>query len=342
MTRPLRAQYDDLRPRLERLRDEALFVIQEAVAREGIKVHAFHTRIKEFESVQRKLVREEQSASNGASLNDLNDLVGLRIVCLFLSDIPQLGTSLGGCVDVIHEDNKIDGADVSSFGYQSVHFVCRFPEQFSGPRYDSLKGMPFEVQVRTIAMDAWAAASHYLDYKTELGVPIGLRKDFYALSGLFYVADTHFEMFYKEAQLSREKLRATAPSPLLECPLDLDTLSQYIKIALPDRKRADNIDISDLLTELLAADYKFVKEVDRQLKRVMEVFLLYERDNPPAMVGDDDNAEVIGQFSDVGVIRVLLEIADDHFLQVRIDRDNIGAQAFERFAKYKKLLSTET
>ncbi|MBI4489516.1 MAG: hypothetical protein HY694_10565 [Deltaproteobacteria bacterium] len=58
--------------------------------------------------------------------------------------------------------------------------------------------VPFEIQIRTIAQDAWASISHYLDYKKESDIPAQLRRDFYALSGLFYVADRHFAMLKKE------------------------------------------------------------------------------------------------------------------------------------------------
>ena len=344
MTQSLRAEYEVIRPHLERLKDEALFVIQDAVDREGIKIHATHARIKDFASAQKKLARLEQSGSDGTSLFALNDLVGLRIVCLFLSDIPRLGTSLRSCLNVIHEDNKIDGAEVSSFGYQSVHFVCQFPSGFSGPRYDPLKGKSFEVQVRTIAMDAWAAASHYLDYKNEQGVPLNLRKDFYALSGLFYVADTHFEMFYKEVVQSRERLRSLSPSiSLLDRELDLDTLSQYLREALPDRKRSDNKGISELLDELLAANYKHISDIDSQLKIAMDVFLAYESSNPPSVSDDDEeDQDVTSKFSDVGVIRVLLEIADDDFLNLRMQRESLSASWAERLTKYKRMLNSAT
>ena len=60
--------------------------------------------------------------------------------------------------------------------------------EYSGPRYDNIAVLPFEIQVRTIAMDAWANVSHHLDYKSDKDVPAELRKDFYALSGLFYLA----------------------------------------------------------------------------------------------------------------------------------------------------------
>ncbi len=56
---------------------------------------------------------------------------------------------------------------------------------YKGPRYDTIVGMPFEIQVRTILMDAWANVSHYLAYKSDIDVPINLQRDFYALGGLF-------------------------------------------------------------------------------------------------------------------------------------------------------------
>ena len=61
--------------------------------------------------------------------------------------------------------------------------------------------MPFEIQVRTIAQDAWDSVSHYLDYKNN-SIRDELKRDFYALSGLFYVADTHFS-FIKQDKMRR-------------------------------------------------------------------------------------------------------------------------------------------
>jgi len=68
---------------------------------------------------------------------------------------------------------------------------------------EEIKKIPFEIQVRTIAQDAWAAISHYLDYKKKSVIPDQLKRDFHALSGLFYVADTHF-LFIR-----REQIRAS-------------------------------------------------------------------------------------------------------------------------------------
>jgi putative GTP pyrophosphokinase len=128
------------------------------------------------------------------------------VVGLYLSDLDRIARVIRNTFQVVSEDNKIEGADVSSFGYMSVHFVITMKQEYTGPRYDRIAGMPFEIQVRTIAMDAWANVSHHLDYKNDKDVPAELRKDFYALSGLFYVADRHFEMFYSQSKQSREHM----------------------------------------------------------------------------------------------------------------------------------------
>lgn len=121
----------------------------------------------------------------------------------------------------------------------SVHFIARMKQAYSGPRYDKIAGFLFEIQVRTIAMDAWANVSHHLDYKTDKDVPAELRKDFYALSGLFYVADRHFEMFYSQSIESRKQMKelfedtASLEDKAMQ-ELNLDTLSAYLVTKFPD------------------------------------------------------------------------------------------------------------
>jgi putative GTP pyrophosphokinase len=184
-------RFRERQPTYKRLEDEATFVLAAKLDQDSIKRHSITSRVKTLPSLLDKAERQQLDDP----LAEMNDIVGLRVVCLFLSDIDRVGQSIRECFDVITEDNKIEGQPSSSFGYMSVHFVARMKQEYKGPRYDLVSGVPFEIQVRTIAMDAWAAASHYLDYKTDIDVPKELRKDFYALSGLFYVADRHFEMF---------------------------------------------------------------------------------------------------------------------------------------------------
>ena len=63
---------------------------------------------------------------------------------------------------------------------------------------DLLRQMTFEIQIRTICQHAWSSVSHNLFYKNEKYVPRNVKRDFHAINGLFYVADTHFEMIKEE------------------------------------------------------------------------------------------------------------------------------------------------
>jgi len=46
------------------------------------------------------------------------------VVCLYLSDVERIATVVRNTFQP--EDNKIEGAEVSSFGYMSVHFGCDY------------------------------------------------------------------------------------------------------------------------------------------------------------------------------------------------------------------------
>jgi len=174
----LEAAYKKRIPLWEKLPHEALFIIQDSLNSSEVKIHSVIHRIKTFKSFLEKADRKQLADP----FDQIRDVVGIRIVCLFLSEIERITALIEDAFDVLAQDNKVD---VSSFGYMSFHLIVKMKKSYSGPRYRDIGGMAFEIQIRTIAMDAWAAASHYLDYKSEGDVPSDLRRDFYALSGLF-------------------------------------------------------------------------------------------------------------------------------------------------------------
>ena len=201
--------------------------MNETLGTSSVRVHTVSSRIKSFQSFAAKADRNELSDPYA----QIRDVVGIRVVCLFISDIQRIGKLIEQAFDVVEQDNKIDGGEVSSFGYMSFHFIVKMKATCSGPRYDAISNRPFEIQVRTIAMDAWAAASHYLDYKSEVDVPSDLRRDFFALSGLFYVADRHFEMFFDARKTAIAEITSTLKqhSPVWDQELNLDSLRAYLR-----------------------------------------------------------------------------------------------------------------
>ncbi len=186
----LRTEYNERIPLLKQLGVQAKQILSREITRKKIRIHSLQGRVKGFSSFCDKI--------RGRRIEDpfreIEDLVGLRVVCLFLSDLPKMASIIRGSFQIIREDDKIATIGADIFGYLAVHFNVRLKEAHADLRYDVLRDTTFEIQVRTITHDAWASISHYLEYKKPGRIPDHLKRDFYALSGLFYVADTHFDL----------------------------------------------------------------------------------------------------------------------------------------------------
>nr|VFJ87494.1 MAG: hypothetical protein BECKLFY1418B_GA0070995_100713 [Candidatus Kentron sp. LFY] len=193
-------QYHANRRDYGRLVGEVERILNESIERHGIKIHALTSRIEEIDSLLDKAQRKGISKP----FEQIHDLIGFRIVCLFLSELDEISDIIKEEFDVFEEDDKVNASEMQIFGYMSLHLEARLKSDAQSN--DALTSTPFEIQVRTIAQDAWASVSHYLDYKEISAVPENLKRDFYALSGLFYVADTHFSILQKAklAKLARK------------------------------------------------------------------------------------------------------------------------------------------
>ena len=199
----IRHAYESLLPRNKALLDEVGFILEERIKSSGIKIHNIEKRIKSERSALEKCERKRTT-----ELASLSDLVGARVICLFRSDVARIGELIAQNFEVLDIDDK-QASDNSPLGYLSVHYSCKLPSRYSGPRYERTSDLIFEVQVRTLCMHAWAAVTHYLDYKGERDVPRDLKQALSALAGLFYVADSEFEQFNSARLESQRKAAAS-------------------------------------------------------------------------------------------------------------------------------------
>lgn len=332
----LRVMYRQRSSLYESLKEEAEFAIGQAIGEAGLKIHSISARVKDEQSFLEKVDRKRYVKP----FEQTPDLVGVRIVCLFLSDLKKVDEILRKLFNPLKSEDKVHGEDASSFGYMSHHYECNLGDSYSGPRYNSIRNITFEVQCRTIAMDAWANISHYLAYKGEESIPPELRKDFFAISGLLYVADQHFELFFKEARKSGEATVASSLTGDKEHDiLSLDALEVYLINKFPDRAPSDRSGVSDLFEELSRAGYSSLAKLNSDIERALPAVKAYEgefKPNPrPGKPGKP------GKFNSVGVVRIGLSIADPKFVDVRneLAGDARGGKLQEaRYAKYRHLL----
>lgn len=124
------------------------------------------TRIKDDGSMTAKLdARGLPHTPEAALAGSIYDACGIRIVCCFIKDIFEnikRIRELPG-VKVIREKDYL--ANAKPNGYRSYHMIISVEEPYA----DALGNCPgiwyAEIQLRTIAMDSWAALEHKMKYK---------------------------------------------------------------------------------------------------------------------------------------------------------------------------------
>lgn len=117
--------------------------------------HISH-RFKSPESAKNKLVKRGFSPTLQQAQIYLSDLVGVRLVCRFISDIYTVSQLLQERYEVVTIKDYIISPKPN--GYRSYHMILVVPT--SGG-----EGVRVEIQLRTISQDAWACLEHQMKYK---------------------------------------------------------------------------------------------------------------------------------------------------------------------------------
>jgi len=229
----LKKEYDRRTSLYEQLIEEVQYILTRSIKRKKMKIGGMEPRVKEFDSFYDKIIRKEMDSD---PFEAIEDIAGIRIICLYRSDLEKIENLIREEFKVIREDLLRKKA--MAFGYMTDQYVIKLPKHFRGERYDPIKSLKCEIQVRTASMHAWATVSHHLDYKQEADIPSELKDDFYALSGVFYIADSLFEQFREARARSIRRLKRTITKDQFnfDAELNLDSLRAYLKWRFPERK----------------------------------------------------------------------------------------------------------
>lgn len=249
----------------------------ETLTEKKIKIGGLEPRIKEFESFYDKIIRKEIDSD---PFQAIEDIAGIRIICLYRSDLKKIEKLIREEFEVVRED-LLRKQTKMPFGYMTDQYVVRLPKHFRGERYDPIKSLKCEIQVRTVSMHAWATVSHHLDYKQEVDIPSELRDDFYALSGVFYIADSLFEQFRKARAKSINRLMKSIKENQFnfDVELNLDTLMVYLKWRFPERKTyKGKRALSILLSRADRAEITSYRQLDEIVDSNMDWFVRDEKE----------------------------------------------------------------
>jgi len=190
-------------------------------------LHTIIYRIKDELRLIEKINRLNKELEAGvSSITEKNypervgDLLGVRIICLRLSDVEKIEAYiklLSGenilrfvkgpdqkrsfILPVNAGDSISDDIDLRYSGYSSIHYQIELGENSDAP--PGLKGLLFELQLRTILEEAWSEIDHkyrYVRSRIGINLPEHIHMGFYNLSAYLQVAALQAEYLCRLAE----------------------------------------------------------------------------------------------------------------------------------------------
>ena len=219
-TEMLLEEYREAIPVFERMQEEVLATLRDALQRNGLIVTAIESRIKTEESLSGKLALK---GTKYASLSDITDILGARIVTFYTDDVDRIAAIAEQLFEIDWE-NSVDKRmlhQLDSFGYNSLHYICKLPG------YD----YRFELQLRTTLQHAWASINHDIGYKSGVEIPREYMRRINRLSGLLEMADDEFSRIRTEITDYRRRVQQLVQNGKLDdVQLDGDTFNSYLQV----------------------------------------------------------------------------------------------------------------
>ncbi|NTZ95298.1 hypothetical protein FCH79_08180 [Pseudomonas koreensis] len=242
----------DAKPEFEQLCAEVEYILKKKVTQASIETSFLGSRAKTLNSFLEKLTRKSYSDP----FTQIDDFAGARVVCLYNNDITKVIDIIRNEFDIAEEINKRDELETNKFGYIGHHFIVQLSEKYSGARYDDLRNLRCEIQVRTVVQDAWSIIQHHMVYKKESQVPSNLIRKLNGLAGLFETVDDQFEFIRLQRDMYLEDVRESknTPNNFLENELNYDSLVEFIQWRyeqeLSNNDRANIPKILDVLKDI--------------------------------------------------------------------------------------------
>jgi putative GTP pyrophosphokinase len=172
-------------------------------------------RVKDREECLSKFSRKyrtrfESSKTPYIIRDQITDLIGLRVVCLYEDDVERVSQLVSREFEVIGVTDKIaqvEGTE-DSFGYKGLHLDLRLNEARKDMvEYRIYAGHSFELQIRTVVQDSWSIIDHKIKYKKS--IPNNLKRRINTLAALFELADREFRAIRDATKAEIERAETT-------------------------------------------------------------------------------------------------------------------------------------
>jgi hypothetical protein len=152
---------------------------------------------------------------------------------LYISDLNKIKEIIESRFEILEIVDQQEKYEHDRFGYAALHYVVRLGSNHLGARYDDLKNLKCEIQVRTVLQDAWSIVSHHLLYKRESQIPSVFKRKIHSLSGLFETADDQFDNIKKAQEKYLKEIDESLNQHDLNQELNSDSIYEYMKWKFP-------------------------------------------------------------------------------------------------------------
>lgn len=275
-------EFDEKYHLFEMLKEFVMTTIKDALGGNGVEVTAVEGRIKQRDSLIGKLVRKGHKYHQ---LDDITDIVGFRIITLFSDDVDRVASYIEQMFDVDWNESidKRKMHEMDSFGYNSLHYICRIPKtMYANEQYPELNEIRFEIQMRSTLQHAWAAMEHDIGYKSDIETPPEYQRMFSRLAGLLEMADEEFARIRISVAAYRRKMeKLIQAGKLSEVQLNGDTFSTYIAQKPFNRltKRIANINQGEIQEMSFAPFFPLLKDAGLKTLQDVENFIQENEDD---------------------------------------------------------------
>ncbi len=212
-------------------------------------------RVKRFDNFCEKINRLKRTSAP----IEINDLLGIRIICPFLEDLDTVETLIKQHYVILEMEHKAEQHSFREFGYDSVHIMIQAPP-LPGRKYLPFTSNVCEIQLRTILQEAWAEVEHELVYKSDIDLPNHtIRRKLASLNASLTLSDLIFqEIRDHQKEIRRRGLKRRQSVEANTCICESIQIEQ-----LPDLKIT--LDSDDLQADALSS-----KKLERMMLGALE------------------------------------------------------------------------
>ena len=227
-------------------------IIEGLLRANSIDFLTIHSRTKKREDIELKIRRKDYKNPK----KQLTDISGIRVIFYFESQLRQACDLIEKSFNIDQENSSDKDAakSIDQIGYRSVHYVADLgTERTKLPEHQTLKGLKFELQFRTVLQHAWAELAHDRNYKFAEKLPRKIERELFLYAGMLEIADIGFDKLAAQIDAYVEEVRSKTNSGDFNIELNSVSLREFIKAWANEADVEINLgnqDIDQLVGEL--------------------------------------------------------------------------------------------